>query len=269
MKTLRYLLAGLVVIAVAGVRPVAAEQGTIKVLSIKGAARYADASGQWQMLKVGDTLQPGVILQTAADSALDIVLCDRERVSDLTSGVLGPRSLVVLPDTGLKAGPGANGPVNPRANVIRLAEKTVLAVDALTWTATGAEVVTDIQLDLRQGKIFVMAKRVTGASRFEIKLPIGVASVRGTVFALDAQANASVATGRVILALVRPDGSTITRVIESAKRYVAADDILADLPGVLLEDLIQTASEFGPSLRLPPTPFIPDQTVYYISPVAP
>jgi|GEM_PF-1815847 len=255
--------------AIATAVTASAEQGTVKVIGLKGRAQCATAAGQWKDVKVGDVLPAGVVFRTATDSILDLQLVDRERAADLTAGVVSPNTLVYQPDTGLKLGPGATGPISPRANVVRLMESTVLAVDNFTWTPTGVDVVVDVQLDLRQGKIFGMTRKITGSSKFEIKLPNGVAQVRGTVYSLDAEGNAAVVTGLMVLSLVKPDGTIITRDISGNKGYIAKEDQIHDLPGVIVDDIVRRAAEFGPSLRVPPTPFTADMTVYYISPVKP
>ena len=51
------------------------QDGTIKVVSLKGAARYMSVAGSdWKQIKVGLMLKPGAVIQTAADSYVDVVL---------------------------------------------------------------------------------------------------------------------------------------------------------------------------------------------------
>ena len=86
MKETRSLLNSLVAcgIALAMVSTLAAQtssQGSAKVVRLKGAARYAAGPNAGQLLKVGDIIKPGAVIQTAADSRVDLVLGDEEILS--------------------------------------------------------------------------------------------------------------------------------------------------------------------------------------------
>ena len=70
-------------------------------------------------------------------------------------------------------------------NAIRLTSDTVLAIDKLTVSDTGVDTVSDTELDLRQGGIYCSVKKLSGASQYLIKIPNGIAGVRGTLFYLD------------------------------------------------------------------------------------
>jgi hypothetical protein len=67
-------------------------------------------------------------------------------------------------------------------NVVRLMENTLLGIDRLTSLQTGAEEVTDTELNLRGGRILGNVKKLSTASKYEIKLPSGVAGIRGTFY---------------------------------------------------------------------------------------
>ena len=56
----------------------------------------------------------------------------------------------------------------------------MLAIDRVSATDTGADRVTETELDLRTGSIFFSVKKQAAASRFEIKFPNGIAGIRGT-----------------------------------------------------------------------------------------
>src|SRR5215471_16297236 len=54
-------------------------QGAAKVVRIKGSARYSTGNNVWLPLKVGSTLKPGTVIQTAkTDSYVDLVLAGTE-----------------------------------------------------------------------------------------------------------------------------------------------------------------------------------------------
>ncbi len=66
---------------------------------------------------------------------------------------------------------------------------TTLGIDKLTITDTGADTVSDTELNLKKGKIFASVKKLSGASQYLIKLPSGIAGVRGTKFSISADGN--------------------------------------------------------------------------------
>src|SRR5947209_15179673 len=71
-------------------------------------------------------------------------------------------------------------------NVIRLWADSILGLDKLTSLQTGADVVTETQLDLKRGRLTGNVKKLSAASKYEVKLPNGVAGVRGTHFDIQA-----------------------------------------------------------------------------------
>ena len=163
MKQTRSLLNGLVAcgVALAMISSVAAQtvtQGTAKVAKISGAARYHTGDSQWKPLHVGMVLKPGAVVQTSKDSTsfVDLVLGE---------GGGGPTTAAVASGGG---GGGGGGSYKPSAsqNTVRVLDNTQLAIDKLTATQTGVDVVTDTQLDLKAGKIMANVKKMSSASRY-------------------------------------------------------------------------------------------------------
>jgi hypothetical protein len=66
-------------------------------------------------------------------------------------------------------------PVTTEQNTLRLWADTLLSVDKLTVTETGADVATDTQLDLKAGHIYGVVKKMSAGSKYEVKIPNGVA----------------------------------------------------------------------------------------------
>lgn len=140
-----------------------ADQRTAEVVRIKGSARYSMGGNTWQPLKVGTVLSAGAIVQTAQDSTVDIAFtAGMARVHRPTFGEYISYNPTVQRD------------------VVRMTGDTVLAFDKLTSTDTGTETITETELDLRSGELFANVKKVSAASTFEIKIPNGVAGIRGT-----------------------------------------------------------------------------------------
>ncbi|MCU0786659.1 MAG: FecR domain-containing protein [Verrucomicrobia bacterium] len=194
-----------------------------KVVRIKGSARFTTGTGSWQPLKVGDVLNSGTVIQTAADSRVDLVLGD-------------PKATVSNARIGLPFGsatPGGDGAGTGFSrvdqNFVRLMENTVLSVDKLSATDTGADVVTDTQLDLRAGRIFGTVKKLSAGSRYEVKIPNGVAGVRGTIYMLSSLGDCMVFEGSMAQALVTGSGDTVRRVINANQRYDPRTDLITDL----------------------------------------
>ena len=104
-----------------------------------------------------------------------------------------------------------------------------IAVDVTSLNNDIAEINTDTQLDLRTGRIFGTVKKLSGGSRYEIKIPNGVAGVRGTIFSLSHLGNLAVwKEGAMALALAV--GDEITRVVvEANMKYDAPSDTLSPI----------------------------------------
>jgi hypothetical protein len=253
MKETRSLLNSLVAcgVALAMVATLSAQtvnQGTAKVVRLKGGARYKTASSDWQPLKVGDLVKPGTIIQTAAKSHVDFVL--------------GDGSVPI-------AGPVAAGlSYQPRAeqNMVRVWENTLLGIDKLTFTQTGADVVTETQLDLKAGHIFGITKKTSAASKYEVKIPNGVAGIRGCVWDTSAEGVIKVFEGSVVLAYVGPDGTVVTQVVMSFQQFDARTGVLTPLPDFDKTAMDRLVTELPTGSALRPMVFIPNNTLNFISP---
>ena len=68
--------------------------------------------------------------------------------------------------------------------MIHLSSDSVLAIDKLMIGNTGVDAVSDTELDLRQGTIFGNVKKLSASSQYLIKMPNGIAGIRGTTFIL-------------------------------------------------------------------------------------
>jgi hypothetical protein len=80
---------------------------------------------------------------------------------------------------GAGAGGGGGSPDTEKANIVRVFQSTVVGVDKLTLERTGVDEVSETQLDLRAGQIMFNVKKLSAQSRYEIKVPNGVAGIRG------------------------------------------------------------------------------------------
>jgi hypothetical protein len=264
MKT-RSLIGSLVVCALAlgMVSPLTAQslkQGAAKVIRIKGAGRYTTGDGVVRPLKVGDVLKAGTVIQTSKNKGdyIDIALGDSDAAVPMTSA--GPKSdspkLLYQP--------------NADQNIVRIWESSVLGVDKLTTMETGADVVTETQLDLQQGHIFGTVKKMSAASRYEVKMPNGIAGIRGTTFDIWAYGLIRVSVGSAVDAYVGADGSAVTQVIMGGQQFDARTGQLTPIPpGELqsMENAAGSARAGGGGGILTPTSFVEDHTIYWVSPI--
>jgi hypothetical protein len=204
-----------------------------KVVRIKGSARFTTGTGSWQPLKVGDVLSSGTVIQTAADSRVDLILGDPKAVA------LDSRVGVPFGSAGPGSGGGSAGTSRVDRNFLRLMENTVLSVDKLVATDTGSDVVTDTQLDLRAGRIFGTVKKLSTGSRYEIKIPNGVAGVRGTIFLLSSMGDCMVWEGAMAEALTNASGDVVKRIIEAKQKYDPRTDTVTELSSAEREELVR------------------------------
>lgn len=211
-KTLTWLMAAvlsLALIAPAGAETTDARTG--KVVRIKGEARYSTGKKIWEPLKVGAILKPGSIVQTAKDSFVDIVV--NEDATAAAIALKEPKSGAAPASAGAGAGGGATPA--PDQDVIRVLDDSYLVFDSMSAKGEASSRVTETLLDLKKGSIFGSVKKQTAASRFEVKIPNGVAGIRGTIFLISASGKVQCVTGSVVAAFTGSSGGLATEVIVS------------------------------------------------------
>jgi hypothetical protein len=242
------------------------QQGTVKIVNIKGSARYiAGPNTTWMPLHIGAVLKPGTIIQTASGSYVDLVLNNED-----AAGV--PLSAM----TSMGGAPGSPPPPAPASSyqpkasqdAIRIFENTVLGVDKLTIDQTGADTVTETQLDLKAGSIFGSVKKLSAASKYEIKIPNGVAGIRGTIFYLSADGVLQTLAGSIVMAYVSPDGTVMTQVVSGGQKFNAGSGQLGTLSSEESAQMQALAQSFSPAAIRPNWSvfFLGDMTVNYVSP---
>ena len=205
------------VVALAMVVSAAAQQmvqATAKVVRIKGDARYATVNNVWQPLKVGDVLNAGAIIQTAKDSRVDLVLGEKNAMA---------------------AEPAKWGDViqySPEVeqDFVRVWENSVMAIDKLLVADTGADQIKETQLDLRAGRIFGTVKKLSAASKYEVKIPNGVAGIRGTIYDISAAGLLSVFKGSVVIAYADGTGNIVTQVVVAGQSYDCSTGQFTPIP---------------------------------------
>jgi hypothetical protein len=104
-------------------------------------------------------------------------------------------------------------------NALRMMGDTVLAIDKLTVSDTGVDLISDSELDLRQGGIYNSVKKLSGASQYIIKIPNGIAGVRGTMFYVNATGRCIAYKNSVVLSIIGPDGQPMTVVVGEGYQF--------------------------------------------------
>jgi hypothetical protein len=254
-RIMNWLVAcGLALVMTASLSAQAATDRSGKVVRIKGAARYSTGNNVWQPLKIGQTLKQGTLIQTAADSHVDIVFGEAGKVT--------PVRAVANPSSG---GGGAGYQPKAEQDVVRIQADTVLALDKLSVIDTGTDKVTDTQLDLRSGRIFGTVKKMNASSRYEIKLPNGVAGVRGTVYQVSAEGVLQVLSGSLVISWTAADGTVMTQTVNGGYQFDARTGLIPPLPQAIMDEMRRMAV-LGTAVRSEATTFIEDDTIYFVSP---
>lgn len=145
----------------------AQQQGKAVVRAIKGTAKYKAGAGDWAPLKVNAVLQPGSVVETAADSQVDLFL-------------------------------GDNGPV------VRVTPASQLSLDKLTINKTGVETVVETELGLKSGTILGHVKKLAQNSKYEVRTPNSVCGIRGTQYKISASGVVFVVEGLLKITYVDP-----------------------------------------------------------------
>jgi hypothetical protein len=251
-KMLNWLVgAGVVLAMVTSLTAQTVQERTGQVVRLKGAAQYSTDLKNWHPVKVGTKIKSGDIIQTAADSYADIVLGEIGRTP--------PRAII--------EGTSAYQP-QVEQDVVRVMEDSVLAFDKLTVMKTGADEVLKTHLDLRAGKIFGWVKKMSAESRYEIKLPNGVAGVRGTTYSISAVGIVEVYSGSVSISRTGPDGTPMLNPDGTPMRMEVNAGYQFDLRTWLLSPLPpnKTSPSRPASGTMGAVEFTADQTTYYVSP---
>ncbi len=249
MKRSLSFLSALIVALVATSAVAADKQNDIvaKVYRLTGSARYNTGDGNWKDLHRGDVLRPGTIVQTADKSRVDLVLGESD--NPIPRPVMG-EALTFHPDA--------------QQNVVRIWENTTLGIDKLNVMKSGGGDVSETELDLQKGHIFGTVKRMSPASSYRVKIPNGVAAIRGTVYDLTAEGLLRVLYGTVVLDHVGPGGEHITQTVSQNQEYDARTMQIIPLTDPIKDGMSFTARQTFLPLATPSV-ITPDHTIYPVS----
>ena len=218
-------MCGFVLMLTAGASAQSIQPGVVTVVRVVGEARYSLGDGKWHPLVAGKILAAGAVIQAGHDAAVDIILGKK---------ILMPQAEPLPDRISLAADSDVRGYVSYKPsveqNVIRMTSDTMLAIDKLTVSDTGVDTVSDTELDLRQGRIYCSVKKLSGASQYLIKIPNGIAGVRGTLFVIDASGYVGVLKNSVVLSIIGSDGKPTTVVVGEGSQFDPKNGLITPLP---------------------------------------
>jgi hypothetical protein len=229
-----------------------------KVIRVHGAARYQAPGGSFQELRVGTVIQPGSVVQSGieASSFVDLAL----------GGGTGAYPSFGSSDN-KRFSPTAHYSAQTKRTVLHLYANTVLGVDKMVATETGAATVTDTELDLRKGHILGSVKKLSAGSEFRIRYPKGVAGLRGSIFdmtvdyvrAINQPANApgeqvhctfAMTSGTGVVTFTGPDGAAVTQTVQTMQMFDSSNpSVTMTIPTTELDNINSIVS----TLSAPPT----------------
>jgi len=199
-----------------------AKPGYATVIRVKGEANYSLDDGAHKFpLIAGKFLEAGASIYTGADGMVDVIL---GKAIDLPQATWVPDRVSLAVDSPVR------GLVTYRPseeqNVVRIMPSSTLVIDKLTTVSSGADTVSDTELDLKKGSLFASVKKLSAAAQYLVKTPTGIAGVRGTQFAISLNDDGSIKNVTVyktigddglVLAVTSPGGATQTYMIESGQ----------------------------------------------------
>jgi len=235
MKNIQLLAVAVMVVALTGIARAASDvkPASVTIVSVQGEARYSTDGKIWHPLVVGKILHEGAVIETAANSTCDLVLSGTPvPVPEQTSAPQSMSMVSQAPDPGIR-GYVAYKPMAEQ-NVILMDPDSMLAVDKLTSINTGADTVSDTELDLRAGGIFTNVKKMSASSQYIIKLPDGVAGIRGSKGHLGADGRTEWISGIIVLSIVGPDGRPHVVVVRGGYDYNPKTGQISNLSPSLL-----------------------------------
>ncbi len=169
--TARAAICGLAMVAVSWAFSARAYEGTAKVQAIpSGSAQYTVDGTFWATLEKGAVLKQGATIRTDAMGVVDLYL-------------------------------GKNGPQ------VRLAPQTTLALSTLTYDEGAGETIVTTELGLTTGKIQGVVRKMSAASRYEVKTPVGTCGIRGTKYEITSTGRVTVESGFVDVMYTPPGAS--------------------------------------------------------------
>jgi len=199
-----------------------AKPGYATVIRVKGEASYSLDDGAHKFpLIAGKFLEAGATIYTGVDGVVDVIL---GKAIDLPQAKWVPERVSLAVDSPVR------GLVTYRPsaeqNVVRVMTSSTLVIDKLTTVSSGADTVSDTELDLKKGSIYASVKKLSPAAQYLVKTPTGIAGVRGTQFSISLNEDGTIKDVAVyktlnddglVLAVTSAGGATETYMIKDGE----------------------------------------------------
>jgi hypothetical protein len=244
--------------------------GVATIVRIQGEARYSLGDGNWHPLVVGKMLGAGAVIQTAQDAMVDMVL---GKTVEMPQAAPWPDRIGLAPDANIR------GMVDYRPsaeqNTVRMTGNTTLAIDKLTVSDTGLDTVSDTELDLKQGRIYASVKKLSAASQYLVKIPNGIAGVRGCLIVIDAGGWCAVVKNKnvekeesaLLVSLVGSNGAPVTYLVGEGSQLNPQTGQISPLASDFLNILRQNFTSLD-TVYVEIVSFVYDRTFCFISPTS-
>jgi hypothetical protein len=237
------------------------KQGIATIVRVQGEASYSlGGNDTWHPLVPGKTVPAGASIKTGPDALVDVVLGQNVAMPQAYST---PDGIGPAPDAPVRGMTDYKPSVEQ--NVVRLSGNSILKIDKLTVSDTGVDTVSDTELDLQKGRIFASVKKLNGASQYLVKIPNGIAGVRGTKFGLGADGTCAVIKNSVLLSLVGPNGTPFTVLVGEGNEFNPGTGQVTPLPPGLAS-VLQQISVAIDTIYLKISSFAFDRTQCFVSP---
>jgi hypothetical protein len=174
--------------------------GVVTLVRIQGTAQYSlDGGTTWNSALVGKALPAGSLIRT-----------DDKSIADLLVGQNQADVNVLLLQNNTRHEPAPNVFPVRESNMIRLRPNTTFGIDKLTVPTDDPSSISGAEFNLKKGSILASVRKVSPSSEYFVKIPNGVAAVRGTQFALSSDGSGSsisVVSGTVWLSFTITDAN--------------------------------------------------------------
>ena len=174
--------------------------GVVTVVRIQGEAQYSiDGGTTWIPALVGKSLPAGSLIRSDDKSIVDILVGQNQ--ADVNVRIL---------KTDASRDPAPNILPQHEVNMIRLRPNTTFGIDKITVPDSDPTSVSGAEFNLKKGSIFASVRKVSPSSEYFVKIPNGVAAVRGTQFELSSDgsgSSCSVVNGTVWLSFTVTDAN--------------------------------------------------------------
>jgi hypothetical protein len=238
------------------------KQGIASIVRVQGEARYSIGDGNWHPLVAGKILTAGAIIQTAHGAYVDVLL---GKNIEMPQAAAWPDRISLAPDSFVRGLVDYKPSVEQ--NMVRLTSDTTLAIDKLTVSDTGVDSVSDTELNLTHGRVFCTVKKLSATSQYLVKIPNGIAGVRGTIFGIGADGWCACYLHSVLFSFIGPNGIPVTVSIDQGNVFNPSTG--ETLP--FSADLSHLFSETSAALStpyVPPASFAFNRNTCFISPTS-